>query len=32
VPVNDDVMERFVLDVILCKHCDRPAKSNNGYK
>lgn len=32
VPVNDDLMERFVLDVILCKHCDRPANSNNGYK
>jgi Pyruvate/2-oxoacid:ferredoxin oxidoreductase delta subunit len=32
VPVNDDVMERFVLDVILCKHCDRPAKSDKGYK
>jgi hypothetical protein len=32
VPVNDDVMERFVLDVILCKHWDRPAKSNNRYK
>jgi hypothetical protein len=31
VPVNDDVMEWFVLDVILCKHWDRPAKSNNSY-
>lgn len=32
VPVNDDVMEWFVLDVILCKHWDRPAKSNNSCK